>query len=94
MESKPVVLTSKPEIARRTKQPTKPEVSEKSNGDAATNGVHDTPAAKKRGAEEAGLEDDRVLKREKPTDSTTDGDDSAIVLDDVAGGGAIIIDDE
>jgi len=93
-ESKPVILTSRPAIARRQKLPTALEMPTDTNGNAASNGVLAAPSAKKRGAEEAGLEDDRTIKREKVKPVVSNGDDSTIVLDDTVADGAIVINDE
>lgn len=70
-----------------------PETPAGSNGIATRNGFQNGSSGKKRGAEEAGLEDERETKREKAKASLPNGTDNTIVLDDVIEEGLIVLDD-
>jgi ubiquitin-like 1-activating enzyme E1 B len=90
-DEKPVVLVTKPDIARKPRKP-----AAETNGEAfsimnpITNGT--STAKRKRTSDEADLDGDTPVKKVQAAVSVIEADD-AIILDD-KGDGAIVIDDD
>jgi ubiquitin-like 1-activating enzyme E1 B len=90
-DGKPVVLVTKPDIARRPRKPATETNGEAiSVADVMTNGT--STAKRKRVADEADLDGDTPVKKAQATASVP-GSEDAIILDD-KGDGAIVIDDD
>ena len=91
-DSKPVVLSTKPEIARRPRRVAMSETNGGINGVGAPNSSK-PPGKNKRAADEAGLDEETPQKKvQSQVKAATSDGDSTIVLNDEAEG-AIVIND-